>query len=549
MDSISKGKKKEDKKKNRFSMLALPKIRLGRSKPSKEKPAAAAPAKPQPTSIPLITAPIGSSSDTLGTQLVQKDPAALPSEAASGQDEPSVSPARSKADDIESLIKAERESSTVEIEDPEKVRQRVQAQARVEQHVTYARKKRELEDNIHRLRELVDDLDMATTLRKNASTVQTTKSAQKAAQLSGLVRSTQDALDRLHRTLRASNVAKWGFSLQLAEDFMEESLAFFDTYEHHFSLHNRGKNLYFFVYRYLENRMKPSNLFAIQSSLGSHSAQLKIHPNQSANNLEQAKRFVGTPPKPSFQFQPWGGISLSDELGQHWLYHDHRQQWTFTGSLADSIREGSPARLLTVSQRVQLAILILYSHIYLSQAQESCRPVTLASYTYYAEDGPARPWDAAHPQLLSPCIDFGFGEPVNVRFGGHRAAAVDRSHGMALMGVSLAQVALCTLHEFDAASPDAVRGARRWALGQLGRIDAQVGVQFSEVVSDCVKFALEALPGLQAENARRQNEFLVDQIARLQQMKTELRSSEAGAAVPDPSRLVPAGQRRGGIIS
>ncbi|KAK3367227.1 hypothetical protein B0T24DRAFT_709939, partial [Lasiosphaeria ovina] len=489
-----------------------------------------------------------------------------------------VTPSKARADDV-AHIRSAVEARLKPSEDPAAKQQDVQVKATVERHVEWMWKKSDLDKKIARLKAIMDDLDSETQLRNTAAGVRSAESAQDATKLGRIIRLTRAALDRLHRSLRAVNTAGTKFSLQLTEDFMAEGDRFFDLCQAYLSLGTRDQHFYFVMHRHDASNTDPqrSRLFVAQTKREFNPARDRVGgiaaSHLAGHGLTQASQFARDAARStsSRQFRLWGGVvvpSSREQLGNHWLFHEVNKHYVSAGTLAGALAEGTPAARMTVAQRIELALLLLYAYIYLADVRESCRAIGLECFRYYTEEQQQQTKQAttaaaatnplfanpADPLILSPYISFGFGGPIDAGHSSAGGAApigsrrrqrpVDRS--MLLLGVNLVQIALCVAYSGGLDSHNTNSGAqagtvadeaRRWAEGRLPAVDARVGVVFSEVAAECLRFVNDSLPGQQSENSGRQIDFLVDQVIRLDKMKKELGDGPAGAAVPEPVPL------------
>lgn len=393
----------------------------------------------------------------------------------------------------------------------------------------------------------VDALDNLTRLRPGRGLAPSVSgSADEDAHLKATARKTQQVLERLHLSLRAMNrLDKYGVSLQLSNDFEESGMLFAKNHDYLGLDYHNSSSFYLALQRYTvskdadgSDRSTPrtrhtSSLIVAETSLNT-CGQPPDATSHQANDLDQAEVFRQD--ESAETFIRWGAVFTQPMRNRmpdaHWLFRDQVHSWTSNGTLADALAEGTPARRMTVTQRIQLALMIANSYLYLATTRTTCQPITLQKFRYYTLHDDENSWDPCDPLLLRPYLDFGFGQRLQDVVIGGRSLRSSLSPIIDL-GISLVQVGCCALHEYDARNTRSMTDARSWAQRNFKVLDSYLPVQFTEVAQDCVLFESRDLPGQHRENVEQENEFLLDKVGRLREMERKFNAAtRAGSRIP-----------------
>ena len=380
-----------------------------------------------------------------------------------------------------------------------------------------------------KLRTYLTDLENLLRLKSTCGTTvlsQTSKDHKKS--LTTVAKQTQVALHRLHESLRMMNKRNdpWVFSLQLAEDF-EKTGSDFVHLNDYLPL-RKGESLYFTLQRQSSKSAGDSELFVAETLATPPDAKSAIpHSVPLAIDLNKASVHIGCPKADSFT--EWGVVRVDSHLGDlHWLFKDNNNEWQSYETLADTLSRPETGQKMSPNKRINLALLITWSYLYLGTIRPSCDSINLDSFRYFVRANEDTSWDDEDPLILYPYLSFGFGQrPVDVVVGGKRKASKDPGTVIHELGINLVQIGCCQVHSNTKAPM--LSTARSWALTNLHELECCVTVPYAEVARDCPQYSASSIS---AQKAREENEFLADIVLRLSEVKKRLFGTLAGDAVP-----------------
>lgn len=369
-----------------------------------------------------------------------------------------------------------------------------------------------------------------------------------ALSLQAVAEKTQTALWRLHAALRVSNnsVKPWRFSLQLEEHYGQSSQDFVHLHDY-LPLSQHAKWFYFMLQRHSPVHLRNPELFVSETR---EEERLTLTPTPPpppvslmANQLQQAEAYAARAPTAQTHFVEWGITLSPNRSDTDMLFKDTRSTWQVHQTLADAFLDPQSREKLTRSQRVQLALLLTISSLYLVKVRPSCQPITLSNYLYYITNDEDTSWDPQNPLILSPYLFFGFGQrPVDLKSGGRRkASSTSATNPLHELGIILVLIGLCELpapavSASAAPSPapePPIPPTQNWATARLNDLERRIGLPYAEVARECLQFQPPSDATTQTE-AQETAEVgsLVGAVTRLEAVKRAWVGSEAGGEVP-----------------
>jgi hypothetical protein len=419
--------------------------------------------------------------------------------------------------------------------------------------------KNKLNSYIVELTKFMDALDHLTREKCGQGLIPASSASEKSREtlLRDTVVKTQGALERLHRALKSMNERHYRITLQVTNDFDKLGRIFAQQHDY-FYLDEKSFFYFNLQLHSLSNRsaekavanldapgLGVSSTFVAESAIDVSRSLRNIRRDQHAVDLDQCAAAPADRP-PTRTFEKWGAVfppvpDDSVQIDVHWLFRDRVHSWSSYGTLSEALDRGNLANRMTVNQRLQLALIITNTYLYLARLKSMCQPITLQSFRYYALAGaPPVPPDEFNPLKFAPYIDFGYGRVKEIVIGSQTQASSAASISPALdLGLSLVQVARCLSHQYDSYTASSMEAARSWVQTCLTSrdLDYALPMDFAEIVRDCIEHSTQAqtIPGQFEKNQEAENTFLLDKVSRLQELESRFpATSRCGSLVPVP---------------
>ncbi|KAK4984027.1 hypothetical protein LTR50_006866 [Elasticomyces elasticus] len=220
--------------------------------------------------------------------------------------------------------------------------------------------------------------------------------------------------------------------------------------------------------------------------------------------------------------ESWGYVESEGESGdgphQHAVYHQQGVQWKSPKSLQDILRYGDYHNNILPIQTVQLARLVLSSHLYFEDVQPrsptSPRPQNYLFYqTTEDEDANNIDWNASSPLVLQPWLSRGFGlQPPPLAFGKNSGIGEAANATMSELGLLLYQIGTGELLDYGGTGLAAPKIHVR---NNLSELDRRIGWIYTVIVEGFIEFDAAPLyllapgsPQTQTEHVKRNLEAL-----------------------------------------
>ena len=312
------------------------------------------------------------------------------------------------------------------------------------------------------------------------------------------------ALTRLHEGLMRLNEEKTGqqpfrLSIQLREDVdMSRQELVREP-----NVHLRNESFVFNIQRQRKgNQNADSSLFFVESLIDvtSHEdrtlSDVLDETSMGAMHLTELHDLISTPdtarkrkPQTTEPVETWGYFRTpSNAKDHHVLFHDSSGQWSSPFDLADLLAGKQYRPMMSSTQIVQLARLILISHLYFSAVRHSLavdpRPFHYRFFSRSDED--IETWDADEPHVLRPWLAFGFGSRAQrYRLGGGPGVAKAQNASLIELGLVLYQIGAGQTIEYGSGKSGLLK-AKSNALKELNKVDNLAGMTLTDIVQACL---------------------------------------------------------------
>lgn len=321
---------------------------------------------------------------------------------------------------------------------------------------------------------------------------------------SSILLQAQGALTRLHEALMRLNEQQCGqqpfiLSIQLREDveMSRQELA------REPSVHLRNKSFIFNIQRQRTGDVKgASSLFFAESLIHAPSYAEKVlsdvldEERPFASGLTELHDLVANPEKVPIQnsqivepIETWGYFRTSPTNNDaHVLLHDSSGQWSSPFDLADILAGSEYRSMMSPTQIIQLARLILISHLYFLAVRPSLGiDPSPCHYRFFSRlEENSETWNADDPLVLRPWLAFGFGSRApRAKLGGGSGVANAPNASLIKLGLVLYQIGAGVTIEYGSSKSGLLK-AKASALRELNRVDSVAGMTLTDVVQACL---------------------------------------------------------------
>ena len=189
---------------------------------------------------------------------------------------------------------------------------------------------------------------------------------------------------------------------------------------------------------------------------------------------------------PSGNVETWGFFRHpSNEHDINVLFHDSSSQWRSPSNLAGILASSNYSDHINPTHIIQLARLIMTSHIFFSPVRHSLavepRPHHFRYFCKVGQD--VSNWNIDDPIVLRPWLSCSFGSPQRYVLGEGSGIAKYSHSSTVELGLLLYQI--CAGENLDYGNGDnGLMKAKTRALRELNKVDCAVGITPAEIVQD-----------------------------------------------------------------
>ena len=212
----------------------------------------------------------------------------------------------------------------------------------------------------------------------------------------------------------------------------------------------------------------------------------------------------------------------------HVLFHESSSQWHSPSDLAGILASSNYRKHINPTHIIQLARLIMTSHIFFSQIRQSLavepRPI---HFRYFCKaDQDASNWNIGDPIVLRPWLSCGFGSPQRYVLGEGSGIAKYPHSSRVELGLLLYQI--CAGENLDYGNGDNGLMNAKWeALRELSKVDFAVGTTLAEIVQDLL--SPKPLLSLDGETVYKdETDYILDAITTLTSYEHHVEDTATG---------------------
>jgi hypothetical protein len=338
-----------------------------------------------------------------------------------------------------------------------------------------------------------------------------------------LVTQISKALGVLHKDLMLLNVKQddqrpYNLCLRLSEDHQKSrrELEDYVSLQHSSFVFNLQRQI-------AEKAGEASNLMLVESFLQDHE-QPQQHVLDAIPNLDTLDQPIPVQAFPGNEIERWGCFGKSAHGYLHILYHDKENDWSSTTNLADVLKGTEYREQITPVQVVQLAKILLCSHLYLCSTDSSSskvpKPLNYVFFKTSAEDDTR--WDSNDPHVLRPWLSFGFGRrPPRARLGGGSGVADFAASTMTELGLLLYQIGAGIALDY-AVGATGLAKIKAEALSSIHVLDLRMGAVYAEIVENLLDFQARPSYLMAADDENQETEYVKKVISVLMRLEMDL---------------------------
>ena len=386
---------------------------------------------------------------------------------------------------------------TVEVRD-EYERQRdaassVQAGSRWSRRVSWAYSdKKTLMDHIDSLSRCNNEVERLLDANKQSRPTLLLRATRQTSALSSTAQMVSKALKRVHESLRvlnsqSENLPLSHLSIQLREDCEANRRELASVPE----VQLRDNSYVFNLQEQKQGDFGNTADLLLVETLKSPSSEHDNEPDTNGiSNSLQELRTLGPLDQgkhtPSGKVETWGFFrNPSHEHDINILFHESSSQWRSPSDLAGILASSNYSDHINPTHIIQLARLIMTSHIFFSPVRQSLavepRPNHFRYFCKVGKD--ASNWNIDDPIVLRPWLSCGFGAPQRHVLGEGSGIARYPHSSMVELGLLLYQI--CAGENLDYGNGDnGLINAKSMALKELNKVDCAVGITPAEIVQD-----------------------------------------------------------------
>ena len=369
----------------------------------------------------------------------------------------------------------------------------VQAGSRWSRRVSWAYSdKRTLMDRIDSLSRCNNEVERLLDANKQSRPTLLLRATQQTSTLSSTAQMVSEALKRVHESLlvlnsHSENNPLSHLSIQLREDCeanrrelasIPEVQLRDDSYVFNLQEQKRGDFESTADLLLVETLKYPSN--GQDKRLDTNGISDSLQELKTLGPLDQGKH------TPSGKVETWGFFRHpSHENDTNVLFHDSSSQWCSPSDLAGILASSNYIDHINPTHIIQLARLIMTSHIFFSPVRQSLAVEPRPNhFRYFCRVGQeARNWNIDDPIVLRPWLSCAFGSPQRYVLGEGSGIAKYSHSSTVELGLLLYQIYAGENLDYGDGQNGLMK-ARTRALRELNKVDCAVGITPAEIVQD-----------------------------------------------------------------
>ena len=413
-----------------------------------------------------------------------------------------------------------------------------QERAEVADSVSYWRKVAWVHEDREALKELIGDIrdannDLGSLIDSIAiETSQTTLPRfPRVESMWPMVRRVERDLHALHHDLRHVNNATNGhgpyhLTIQLFEDHDDNKSDFEKLLDGQLRLNDNSH--VFNIQRHASEQMQDerSELFVIETAEYDEAVASRLPRLHRLQALDspQGVDFASAP-----GVECWGYLSAPDPIEiASVVFRSTDASWSSKITLRNVLEGGIYRTKITPIQTVQLARLILCTHLYLERVLRDFPKLRPEHYRYYQTPEEDKEWDSDSPLVLSPWLAIPFGRRLPApKMGARRGVPQAQSNAMIEIGLVLYQIGTGEPVQYESGD-QALKNAKDGALQTLDKLDKRVSSIYAEMVQEFLEFRRPAAYLLSPADDQQEREHIKRAISALHSLEQSTTNTVTG---------------------
>ncbi len=369
----------------------------------------------------------------------------------------------------------------------------IQAGSRWSRRVSWAYSdKQTLLNRIESLSRCNNEVERLLDTNKQSRRTLVQRATRQTSSLSSTAQVVSKALKRVHESMlklssQSENTPPSQLSIQLREDCEANRRELASVPE----VQLRGDSYVFNFQEQREGHLERTAELLLVETLKRPSDGQEDRPDaKDIRESLQELRTLGPPGQgkhtPSGKVETWGFFRHpSHEHDIHVLFHESSSQWRSPSDLAGVLASSDYRDHINSTHIIQLARLIMTSHIFFSPVRQSLavepRPIHFSYFCKVGQD--ARIWNIDDPIVLRPWLSCGFGSPQRYVLGEGSGIAKYPRSSMVELGLLLYQI--CAGENLDYGNGDhGLIQAKTRALREMHKVDCAVGTTLAGIIED-----------------------------------------------------------------
>ena len=369
----------------------------------------------------------------------------------------------------------------------------VQAGSRWSRRVSWAYSdKQTLKNRIDSLSRCNNEVERLLDANKQSRPTLLLRTTRQTSNLSSTAQTVSEALKRVHESLlmlnpQSENAPLSHLSIQLREDCEANRRELASVPE----VQLRDNSYVFNLQEQKQGDLESTaDLLLVETLKYPSNGQDNRSDTNGISNLLQELRTLGPLHQgkhtPSGKVETWGFFRHpSHERDINVLFHESSSQWRSPSDLAGILASSNYKDHINPTHIIQLARLIMTSHIFFSPVRESLtvepRPIHFRYFCKVGQD--ANDWNIDDPIVLRPWLSCGFGSPQRYVLG--EGSGIAKYHRSSMVELGLLLYQICAGENLDYGNGDnGLIRAKTRALRELNKVDCAVGITPAEIVQD-----------------------------------------------------------------